>query len=1201
MSVSVPLIDNRKFEDIIEEAKKFADIYFSQWEKENDENGMAMVKLFGHLMEIVINRLNRSSEKNMLTFLDLIGAQLLPPRASQTLLQFNLAEGATNNGNVPKGIPVSAPANENHEELIFETNDVLVVTPVKVDTCFTIDPFRDQYDIHSDVITGSESGKFEVFKSYTPFNHTMYLGDSSILGFQEDGLITIEFEFDAGNIAKLDAETPDLYHYISDLEYSIGNGEWISLFNGNNFKSIDVNETTKKATIEFQKPVDINEDTINEIDNFWLRLNIKDDYIFLESPHLKEVNSDDFSVLPTIKNIQGKIQIEQLEDSQPLKILPDKCYNNYSLIEPMDNFYPFSASPTEQEILYIGSSEIFSKKNSEVKIYINLDPNFIGKERSDKTEDLELAWEYWNGKNWAKIENSPENIAHPENLDLTYKMEAIAGELTFRCPDIKEKEINGSKNHWIRIRIIAGDYGLPAYFKPIYDSETDAIDHYEWETPNPPKIREINMSYLFVSDFKQIETVITENNNKYEAHQLSNNTIFSPYKRNTEDDNTIFFGFDSLFSVNSVNMFLKISQESALDTENLNNLDAIVGSIGRNIKWEYSTTDGWGTLDVIDGTNNLTQRGIVQFIGPDDFASKEILETNKYWIRLRLTDGIELPSPKLEGLYLNTIYAENVETITDEIMGSSNGKPNQSFNLLKQPVLKGQKVWVREVDVPSDDEIEVITKNEGEDAVEIIKDTEGTITEIWILWHQVDNFLNSGNKSRHYILNSVKGIVSFGDGVYGLIPPEEINNIKCSEYKIGGGSEGNIPANEIVEFKKSVPYIDSVNNIEPSEGGVDFETIDEIKDRGPQILRNRDRAVTCEDYEWLIKQEFRNIAKVRCQNAINNNNGAIDITILPDVEGVKPYPSQAVISQITDYLSEKSLLTINTENQSLLYIHGPGYLQVLVSADIVPEKIEEAGVVKDRVISNLNLFIHPLTGGDNNNGWELGDDVHLSEINRIIQSTEGVDYVNNVRLQSSMEMNELTFNSTLSVTGKFHENSVVSYKNGKVKYLLCEEITNDVDSIVIKGFKEDDTIILEYNKSEDELIQSKKLRITSLSFNEIKDDESNEYKTILYFEPFHLDSDFPADDTVIKTTDESIFSVIKNPITKNSTVTSIEIENIKLSESDHITIEDTQSDNSINDAVVSAVSRNDFKQIYIEPNYLIYSGVHSITPQIDSL
>ena len=1201
MSIPVPVIDNRKYEDIIEEAKKFADIYFPEWDRENDENGMAMVKLFGHLMELVINRLNRSPEKNMLAFLDLIGAQLLPPRASQALLQFNLAEGATNNGTVSKGTPVSAPANDVHDELIFETSEDLVVTPVNIDCCYNIDPFKDQYDLHSDIITGSEIGKFEVFKSYTPFNHILFLGDSTVFGFQEDGLITVEFEFESGNIAKLDAVTPDLYHYLCDLEYSTGNGEWQSLFTGDIFKSIAIDEAAKKATIQFEKPADINEATIHEIDNFWLRLKIKDNFIFLESTHLKDVTNDNFSLLPIIKDIQGKIEIEQLEDSEPVKILPDQCYNNYSLIEPLDNFYPLSSVPTEQEIFYIGCSEIFSKQNSEVKIYINLDPNHIGQERSDKTEDITLAWEYWDGNSWSRIENSSENVDHPENLNLAYTMTTASGELTFRCPEVKEKEVNGSKNYWVRMRIIAGDYGLPPYFKPIYDSGTGDIDHYEWETPNPPKVRDIKMSYRFVSDFKQIEAVVTENNREFETIQLGSISTFTPYIRNNEDENTIYFGFDLPFSANSVNMFLKISQESALDTEDLGGLDAIVGSLSRNIKWEYSTAEGWNTLDVVDGTNNLTQRGIIQFIGPEGFTLKEVLDASKYWIRLRLTDGADLPSPKLEGLFLNTVYAENVETINDEIIGSSTGKPDQSFTLLKQPVLKGQQIWVRESDIPSDEELTAITNDEGQNAVEIIRDSEGTIEEIWIRWHEVDNFLNSSNKSRHYTFNGVKGTVTFSDGVYGYIPPEGINNIKCSEYKIGGGSAGNIKANEIIEFKKSVPYIDSVNNIEPAEGGVDLETVDEIKDRGPQVLKNRDRAVSCEDYEWLIKQEFRNIAKVKCQTAIIDNSGTVDITILPDVEGVKPYPSQAVISQISDYINEKSLFTLDTDTQSQLYVHGPGYLQVSVAADIVPIKIEEAGVIKDRVISSLNQYIHPLTGGDNNSGWELGDDIHLSEINRIIQSTDGVDYVNNVRLQSSMEMNELVFASTLPITDTFHENSVITYKNGTVQYLLCEAITTDTDNIVIKGFKEDDTIVLEYEHPTEGTLQSKKLRITSISFNEIKDDVSQEYKTTLYFEPFQLDYNFPADDTVIKTTDEDIKSVIKDSITKNNVLSSIEIENIKLSESDLITIQDIKSDYNITSIQVSAVTRNEFKQIFVEPNYLIYSGVHTITPKIDTL
>ena len=48
--------------------------------------------------------------------------------------------------------------------------------------------------------------------------------------------------------------------------------------------------------------------------------------------------------------------------------------------------------------------------------------------------------------------------------------------------------------------------------------------------------------------------------------------------------------------------------------------------------------------------------------------------------------------------------------------------------------------------------------------------------EVWVRWKRVDSFFASGPRSRHYTLDYVTGIVAFGDGRRGMVPPEAKNN-----------------------------------------------------------------------------------------------------------------------------------------------------------------------------------------------------------------------------------------------------------------------------------------------------------------------------------------------------------------------------------------------------------------------------------------
>src|SRR5207237_5715188 len=109
----------------------------------------------------------------------------------------------------------------------------------------------------------------------------------------------------------------------------------------------------------------------------------------------------------------------------------------------------------------------------------------------------------------------------------------------------------------------------------------------------------------------------------------------------------------------------------------------------------------------------------------------------------------------------------------------------------------------------------------------------------------------SGPRSRHYILEYVSGQISFGDGRRGMVPGEGKNNIVSNNYRIGGGSLGNVNSNTLTSLGRALAYIESVTNPLSATGGADRETIDEAKARAPYTIKSRDRAVTTQAYELL--------------------------------------------------------------------------------------------------------------------------------------------------------------------------------------------------------------------------------------------------------------------------------------------------------------------------------------------------------------
>jgi predicted phage baseplate assembly protein len=235
-----------------------------------------------------------------------------------------------------------------------------------------------------------------------------------------------------------------------------------------------------------------------------------------------------------------------------------------------------------------------------------------------------------------------------------------------------------------------------------------------------------------------------------------------------------------------------------------------------------------------------------------------------------------------------------------------------------------------------------------------------------------------------------------------MIPPRGVNNIKCKEYQYGGGTKGNVVAGTINELRTSIPYIDGVTNIEAAEGGADAETLDKVKERGPQTLKHRDRAVTWEDYEWLVRESSTLIARVKCIPAFDGATaGQVTMIVIPESAERTPYPNSALLRQVNEYLQQRGPSQICTPEGANIKLAGPEYIEIsVVAIKFKATDMNQTLLVQKRISDNLNQFLHPLRGGPEGKGWDFGRSVYPSEIYSIIESTEGVDHVSLIELQA---------------------------------------------------------------------------------------------------------------------------------------------------------------------------------------------------------
>ncbi|MDB9326732.1 baseplate J/gp47 family protein [Nodularia spumigena CS-590/02] len=169
-------------------------------------------------------------------------------------------------------------------------------------------------------------------------------------------------------------------------------------------------------------------------------------------------------------------------------------------------------------------------------------------------------------------------------------------------------------------------------------------------------------------------------------------------------------------------------------------------------------------------------------------------------------------------------------------------------------------------------------------------------------------------------------------------------------------------------------------------------------------LRESDRAVTSQDYENLVLQEFSGeISRVYCVSRRNKelqtyNNivqrpGYINLVIVPKSSGSQLLDitlTKELENRVKDFLENRRLLTtkINIYQTNLVNI------EVNLTINLKPDFTEQN--VRPFVEKALKEFLYPLTldeDGIKAKGWEFGRNVYLSEIYQLLDKIPGVDFI----------------------------------------------------------------------------------------------------------------------------------------------------------------------------------------------------------------
>src|ERR1041385_2518939 len=104
MPLQAPNLDNRRFQDIVDEAKRLIPRYCPEWTDHNvSDPGIAIVELFAWMTETLLYRVNQVPEKNYVKFLEMIGIKLNPPQSARAPVTFYLSTAQPGEIRIPQG------------------------------------------------------------------------------------------------------------------------------------------------------------------------------------------------------------------------------------------------------------------------------------------------------------------------------------------------------------------------------------------------------------------------------------------------------------------------------------------------------------------------------------------------------------------------------------------------------------------------------------------------------------------------------------------------------------------------------------------------------------------------------------------------------------------------------------------------------------------------------------------------------------------------------------------------------------------------------------------------------------------------------------------------------------------------------------------------------------------------------------------
>lgn len=893
--------------------RQLAKSYIPEWkfDEQNPDIGSVIAMIYAEQMEQNIGRFHQMVDKFHIEFVNMMGISLMAARPSNSVVIMRMMSDTAEGSMIAKGTRLLGEE-EVEESIVFETLHDIYITGLK---------FTDVFQI------AGKKGKIQILSP----EDSIHLFDFSDCGIVENKLIIYH-----KTLFDVDNEIIFLRFYPSHSEENL-NQRFV------NREAFRFSYFSADGQREFEQ-VEYRDNVIQ------LKQQRKPISVYLEQESYTAI------VLEALNPIQESIEIKDVALSVSGRQEQAKFVCNQIRDLDYDIFKPFGEELALYSECYIGNDVIFSKAGSLITITFELlmEENYVGLTKKQEEEKLkvikrkprtisydmgaeafiqEISLEYYNGKGFKKLD------CNSEIGGLFYAPEKGKYEISFICPkDFESFRVLGNEGKCIRMQIQRADN---CYLHP-------CVHHY-------PIIKDLELSYSFQNNYVQPDALwrISGNQKINLTQKLRRQQSFSGFLPLPYEGNALYLGFDKKPEQGPISLFFQMDEDIDINPF--------------NIQYEYSSTQGFKTLKVIDNTNRLAGSGILLFMPPEDYSAVEIEGKRRYYIRIRNSNETfsddKIYHPIIRHIETNAVAVQNIETLEEEEFYIDELEANMYFPLNARNVLCCE-VYVNEIYKYTPAQIKAMAADERI-TTRVEYNYLGELTDFYVLWNEVENFDNSTIEDRHYVIDRMNNTIIFGDGVNIMIP-NYMNGVAFTVKTVCcSGEKGNVNEGSINKAVSNLLFVDDIQNPIRGYGGTDMETIDKALQRGAAILSNHRRLVSELDYVREIKAYSENVDKVKC---ICGDDGRLSLVLLMKDFEKGSYSFRHIRNGLRRHLLQECEMTIGEED---LYITEPVFLKISVDVWIEIDEIDEMFRIRTMLLEHIYSFFHPVKT-ESGNGYMIG-------------------------------------------------------------------------------------------------------------------------------------------------------------------------------------------------------------------------------------